>query len=73
MYSVNVTKIIDNFNLEIICDCSIMESKNVDIIEVNRPGLQLAGYLGYFFPHRIQLLGKMEISYLESLDSKYRY
>jgi len=73
MYAVNVTKIIENFNLEIICDCAVMEKKNVDIIEVNRPGLQLAGYLGYFFPHRIQLLGKMEISYLESLEPKDRY
>lgn len=73
MYSVNVTKIIENFKLEVICDCTIMESKNVDIIEVNRPGLQLAGYLGYFFPHRIQLLGKMEMSYLGSLSSKERY
>ncbi|MBN2852197.1 MAG: HPr(Ser) kinase/phosphatase [Clostridia bacterium] len=73
MYSVNVTKIIENFKLEVICDCTIMESKNVDIIEVNRPGLQLAGYLGYFFPHRIQLLGKMEMSYLGSLSPKERY
>ncbi len=73
MYSVNVTKIIEHFDLEIIRDCSIMESKNVDIIEVNRPGLQLAGYLGYFFPHRIQLLGKMELSFLNSLPPKERY
>jgi len=73
MYSVNVTKIIEKFQLEIICDCPTMEEKKVDIIEVNRPGLQLAGYLGYFFPQRIQLLGKMEMSYLCSLDSKERY
>jgi len=73
MYSVSVTKIIEKFQLEIICDCPTMDEKRIDIIEVNRPGLQLAGYLGYFFPQRIQLLGKMEMSYLCSLGSKERY
>lgn len=73
MYSVNVSSIIENFNLEVICDCDIMEEKNVDIVEINRPGLQLAGYLGYFFPKRIQLLGKMEMSFLSSLSRKDRY
>ena len=33
-------------------------------MEVNRPGLQLAGFYDYFDPVRIQVMGKLEVSYL---------
>lgn len=39
----------------------------------NRPGLQLAGYYGYFVAERPQILGKMEISYLETLSAQTQY
>lgn len=39
---------------------------------INRPGLQLHGYYAYFDAKRIQILGKVEISYLLSLDPKIR-
>ncbi|MCH4072981.1 HPr(Ser) kinase/phosphatase [Pseudoramibacter sp.] len=38
----------------------------------NRPGLQLHGYYEYFDNRRIQLVGKVEISYLMSLDPRLR-
>ncbi len=35
--------------------------------EINRPGLALAGYFDYFPWRRVQILGKVEITYLRSL------
>ncbi len=40
---------------------------NITSLEVNRPGLLLAGHLAHFDPTRIQILGMMEISYLDNL------
>ncbi|OIP42892.1 HPr(Ser) kinase/phosphatase [Candidatus Desantisbacteria bacterium CG2_30_40_21] len=43
--------------------------KEIVATDINRPGLALAGYLTFFGSRRIQILGKGEISYLDSLDS----
>ena len=40
--------------------------------EVNRPGLFLAGFHANFDPDRIQILGKTEYDYLESLSEEQR-
>ena len=41
--------------------------------ELNRPGLQFAGYYEYFAYERPQVIGKVEMTYLESLDDDVRY
>ena len=38
--------------------------------EINRPGLALAGYFDYFPWRRVQVLGKVEVTYLRSLSSQ---
>ncbi|HPJ22219.1 MAG TPA: HPr(Ser) kinase/phosphatase [Clostridia bacterium] len=73
MYKVMITEFIKEFELEIIYASENINEKSVTLMEVNRPGLQLSGYLGYFFPERIQLMGNMEMSYLGTFDSKTRY
>lgn len=73
MYKVMITEFIKEFELEIIYASENLNEKFVTLMEVNRPGLQLSGYLGYFFPERIQLMGNMEMSYLGTFDSKTRY
>jgi HPr kinase/phosphorylase len=39
----------------------------IKVAELNRPGLALAGYTDYFANRRIQVLGKAEITFLNSL------
>ncbi len=73
MYKVMISEFIKEFELEIIYAPDNLDDKFVTLIEVNRPGLQLSGYLGYFFPERIQLMGNMEISYLGTFDSASRF
>ena len=45
----------------------------IKVAELNRPGLAFAGYFEYFAKKRIQVLGKVEISYMKSLTQKTRY
>lgn len=48
------------------------EGRIVNVSEVNRPGLSLAGYFEYFRPERIQILGQGEWAYLQTLDNARR-
>jgi HPr kinase/phosphorylase len=51
-----------------------MEDSDRAIVEKNlhRPGLALAGYVGLFTYHRVQVFGNTEIRYLDSLDPEQR-
>ncbi|EKD26647.1 MAG: HPr kinase/phosphorylase, partial [uncultured bacterium] len=42
--------------------------RKITVAEINRPGLALAGYTEYFAFRRIQVLGKAEITFLNSLS-----
>lgn len=70
-FTVGLDKIIDEFKLEEIC----VTNKNtlIETAEVNRPGLQIAGFFDYFETRRIQIFGMVECTYLSGLDPKERY
>lgn len=46
--------------------------RNITVAEINRPGLALAGYFKYFASKRVQVIGKVEITYLETLSAEER-
>ncbi len=73
MFSVTLKEIVEEFQLEVVTEGDNLEDRLVTTPDVNRPGLQLAGYLDYFGADRIQIIGKVETSYLESLSPKERY
>ncbi len=65
-FKVSLKKIISEFSLEIL---NLPEENNdimVSIAEVNRPGLQMAGYYEFFDQNRIQIIGKSEESFLKN-------
>lgn len=72
MFTVKLSQMIKEFQLEPLC----LEQGAIDIeittSDVNRPGLQLTGYLQYFGSDRVQIIGKVETTYLESLSSQER-
>lgn len=72
MYSVTLKEIVDEFQLEVVCATRPLEDILVTTSDVNRPGLQLAGYLDYFGTDRIQIMGKGEIMYLSTLTPQQR-
>ena len=54
----------------------ILPSENhmlpIRVSDMNRPGLQLAGYWDFFAHERPQILGLVEVSYLQALDPDTR-
>ena len=69
-FSVSLAKIINEFSLEKIYIPGEPEDILVTSVEVNRPGLPLAGHYEFFDSERIQIIGKSEESYLSELDSE---
>lgn len=70
---VKLSAIIQEYDLDLICTPPGYEDIGITVADVNRPSLQLAGFYEYFDPNRIQLIGKVEYTYLESLSSEERY
>jgi HPr kinase/phosphorylase len=68
--SVTVEKLIKDFDMEVLVE----GNKNVEIFvnDINRPGLQLAGFYNYFAPERIQVIGKAEWSFLDAMAVELR-
>ena len=69
-FSVSLAKIINEFSLETICLPKNADDILISSAEVNRPGLQLAGYYDFFDSQRVQVIGKSEESYLCELSEK---
>ena len=67
---VSVKKLIDDFNLEVLVEGR--DDINVSVNDINRPGLQLAGFYNYFAPERIQVIGKAEWSFLDDMQRDLR-
>ena len=57
-------------HLEKIYESSDFDTVEVTSSEVNRPGMQLVGFFDFFDPRRIQILGKVELSYLNEFSSE---
>lgn len=70
-FSVELGKIIEEFKLESVYvpDDKVL----IHTADVNRPGLQLAGFLDYFDATRIQLFGMVENTYLSDMSPEKRY
>ena len=71
--TVLLTKIIKEFNLEIIFAPENLDEIRLTRAEIHRPGLPLTGFFDYFDPLRMQILGLVESIYLEKLDPTVRY
>ncbi len=67
-FSVKLSKIVDEFKLEEIY------TPNPDIlietVDINRAGLQIAGFFDYFDPNRLQICGMVEHTYLSQFSSE---
>jgi len=68
-----VRELIDDLKLkEIICPEGKAEKMIITEKEINRPGIQLAGYFDYFTPERIQIIGKTEYTFFGNFDEESR-
>ena len=72
VFETSLAEIVKNFKLEVIsCQDSIADVK-IHMMDVNRPGLPMTGFYDYFDPNRIQILGKIEHTFLEKQTSEKR-
>lgn len=67
-YSVSLQKIIDAHSLEVVHLPKSAEEILIKTNEVNRPGIVLTGYVDYFDPLRIQILGWTELGFLQNMS-----
>lgn len=70
-YSVNLTSVIDEFQLEVLYHPPEVDIE-VKSPDVNRPGLALAGFFGHFEPIRLQVIGKSEYEFIETMSRELR-
>ena len=72
MFTVSLKELMDEFRLEDASGCTRIDNIMITTADVNRPGLQLAGFFEYFGHDRIQIMGKGEAAYLSSLSHEER-
>ena len=72
-YSVKLKTIVEEFKLTPLNLASDYETALVTTADLNRPALQLTGFYNYFDPHRIQIMGRVESTYLDSISIEEHY
>ena len=71
-YSVPLRQIVETFHLAVAYRATDYEEIRVRVDEVSRPGLPLTGYFDHFEALRVEVLGNVEMSFLETLDPGQR-
>ena len=71
-FTIPLTKIIEEFELEKIYETRDIENVLIGTADINRPGLQMVGFFDYFDDQRIQIMGKVEFTYLEQFPTEER-
>ena len=71
-YTVPLKTIAEKMHLKPLHLASNYDSALVRMAEVNRPALQLTGFYNYFDPKRVQIIGRVESTYLDTLTHEQR-
>lgn len=64
-YTVSLEKIVKEFSLKVLNTPTPLSEIMISSNEINRPGLQMAGYYEFFDERRIQIIGKAEESFIK--------
>jgi HPr kinase/phosphorylase len=68
--AVTIEELIEHFKLEVLVKGE--QGKLIDVSDINRPGLQIAGFYEYFGNKRVQLIGMAEWSFLDCMEVDLR-
>lgn len=71
-YSVKLKTLVERMKFHVVRLAADYENIEIKSVNIQRPGLQLAGFYDYFDPDRLELMGKIETAYLEQFNSKER-
>ena len=69
---VRLPELVERLKMAVVNRGANYETALVGIKDVNRPGLQLAGYFDYFDERRLQVIGMAETKMLEGMTSEQR-
>ena len=69
-HGVTLTEIVQKMNLKNLTPNVELVGKEVNIPDVNRPALQLAGFFEHFDSDRVQIIGYVEYTYLQTLTEE---
>ncbi len=72
VYTVSLSKIIEEFNLECVHLPDLPENININCARVNRPGLQMVGFYDHYEQARLQIIGKVEHLFLAQMQPEER-
>ena len=71
-YTVPLKTIVEEMKLQKLHLSKDFEMAVLSMADVNRPAMQLTGFYDYFDPKRIQVIGRVETTYLETLSHEDR-
>lgn len=72
IYTVEMSKVIDEFHLETIYLPDLPENILISCSRVNRPGMPLVGFYDHYEQARLQIIGKVENLFLAQLPAEER-
>lgn len=72
VFSVELKDIIEKFQLINLTPEISFEHIKITHSDINRPALQLAGFYDYFDSERVQVIGKVEHTYLSKMEVSFR-
>lgn len=70
MNAVKMNKVVEKMDLKNLTPDVDLTEKQVKVPDINRPALQLSGFFEHFASERVQIIGYVEYSYLETLTEE---
>lgn len=67
-----VSELVHNFNLEVVAGEEGL-GRLIKVADIYRPGLEMAGYFAYHPRERVQILGRTELTFFETLSAEQRH
>ena len=69
---VSLREIVEKMNLKNLTPEIDLSEREVNVPDINRPALQLTGYFDHFDSDRVQLIGYVEYTYLQTLKEEQK-
>ena len=70
MADVKLTNLIEKMNLTVLNPEVDLEKRKITVPDILRPSLQLTGYLEHFDRNRVEIIGFVEASYMETMEKE---
>lgn len=69
---VKLQKVVEKMNLKNLTPDVDMTKREIKVPDINRPALQMAGFFDHFESDRVQIVGYVEYTYIETLEEEHK-